>query len=263
MTWTKKKSVTLIGIVLAVAMVVAGKRMFFPSAGDRDFAMDERALLQAPGGLVVIRPTHYPYLRRDAVLYASASTNYDHPRVMGRNVPFRDVIAAAYDQRRARVILPPDAPTDHFDFIVTAPSGPEKPLQAEIRKKLGYVAQSETRDTDVLALKIADASLPGLKPSGDQEKRNIFYDDISLHLTHMQIAVMSRLLEQFLETPIVDQTGVTNFYNFSVPWGSATLRRLRDDTAVRATADQMLNDHGLRLEPATVSAEVLVVKKAH
>lgn len=258
------KAKTLAGMLLLALIAVAVMKLWlFPSIKDAYFAMDARSLQQVPAGLVVVRPTHFPYLRRNGILYArSPQDGGNGPRMMGRNVPLRDVIAAAYNQSPPRVLLPPDAPQGNFDFLVTVAGNQRPRLQAAIRRKLGYVAQVERQDTEVLGLKVVDSSLPGLTVSGADEKENITFNDVKLLFTHLQLTVCADALEQFLKAPMVDKTDLTNFYDFSIAWDSQTRRRLQDDRTARATADQILNDLGLGLKPDMASLEMLVVKKA-
>lgn len=260
------KTKVLVGalILALIAAAVVLKLAFFPSIKDAYFAMDNRSLQQVPVGLVVVRPTYFPYLQRNGIFYASSPHDGGNGRrMMGRNVPLRDVIAAAYGQSPSHVVLPPDAPRGNFDFLVTV-AGDQRPrLQAAIRRKLGYVAQKETRDTDVLALKIVNANLPGLTVSGANEKQNITFNDVNLHFRHMRLTVMADVLEQLLEKPVVDKTGLTNFYDYPVAWDPQTQRRLQNDTTARATVDKILNGLGLGLEPDTALLEMLVVKMAN
>lgn len=265
MAGIKMKAKVLAGaLVLALIAAAMVKRAFFPSIKDAYFATDSRSLQQVPVGLVVIRPTHFPHLRHNGVFYASSPHEGGNDwRMMGRNVPLRDVMAAAYDQSLSRVVLPPDTPKGNFDFLVTV-AGDQRPrLQAAILRKLGYTAQKETRDADVLALKIVDANLPGLTISGANEKENITFDDVNLHFTHVQLTDLANGLEQYLKTPMVNKTGLTNSYDFLMAWDSQTQRRMQEDTTVHATVDKILSGLGLGLEPDTASLEMLVVKKAN
>jgi uncharacterized protein (TIGR03435 family) len=260
------KTKVLVGaLVLAlIAAAVVLKLAFFPSIKDAYFATDTRSLQQVPAGLVVVRPTHFTYLRRNGIFYASSPHDGGKgSRMMGRNVGLRDVMAAAYGQNPSRVVLPPAAPKGNFDFLVTV-AGDQRPrLQAVIRRKLDYVAQMETRDTDVLALKIVSANLPGLTVSGASEKEKITFNDVKLRFTHMRLTVMADVLEQLLKTPVVDKTGLTNYYDYTVAWDSQTQRQLENDMTARATVNKILNGLGLGLEPDTASLEMLVVKKAN
>jgi uncharacterized protein (TIGR03435 family) len=265
------KTRTLAG-ALALALIAAALKLaFFPSIKDAYFTMDNRELTQAPAGLVVVRPTHYPFLRRNGILYARVpSEGTNSLRIMGRNVPLRDALAAAYGENPARVLLPPDAPKDNFDFLVTAASDARQQFQSVIRRKLGYVAQKETRDADVLALKITDPRLPGLTASGADEKPFVHYDDRRLILRHLPLMLVAEerlmplttALGRYLNIPVVDKTGLTNAYNYSIAWNVHVQRQLRDETTARAAADKMLQGMGLGLAPDTAPLEMLVVKKA-
>jgi uncharacterized protein (TIGR03435 family) len=260
---------TLVSALMAAAIVI--KLLFFPSIKDAYFAMDARSLQQVPSGVVVVRPTHFPYLRRNGILYTpSPHHNGNGWRMMGRDVPLRVVMATAYDQSPARVVLPPDAPKGNFDFLVVVTGNPRQRLQAAIRRKLGYVAQKETRETDVLALKIVNASLPDLTVSKASERQTVFFNDVKLRVTHMPLMMVAseRLmpvadgLEQFLNTPVVDKTGLTNLYDYSIAWNVHIQRQLEDKTMARAAVDKILNGWGLGLQPDTASLEMLVVKEA-
>jgi uncharacterized protein (TIGR03435 family) len=258
------KSKVLIGaLVLAlIATAVVIKLAFFPSVKDAYFAMDSRKLQRAPSGLVVVRPTHFPGSLRGGIIYASSpGAGANGFRIMGCKVPLRDVLAAAYGQSPARVVLPTGALQGDFDFLVTAAGDPRQRLQTVIREKLGYVAQKETRDMDVLALKAADASLPSLTVSGADEKENVDSKGAKLFFTHIPLAAVAQGLEQFVKAPVVDKTGQTNFFDFSVDWDFKTQRDLRNETTARATADKIIKALGLELQPDTASLELLVVEK--
>jgi len=257
------KSKVLVGMLLLALMatVVTVKLVFFHSIKDAYFALDRQKLQQVRAGLVVVRPTHFSKAQPSGIIYAS-NGNGNGLRMMGRNVPLRSLIATAYSRNPARVVVPSDIPQASFDFLVTTTGDPRQHLQTVVRKKLGYVAQKETRDTDVLALKIADANLPGLTVSGADEKENVDFKDFQLHITHMPLADLAQGLEQFVKMPVVDKTGLTNFYDFLVAWDFKTQRQLRDDATSRAAADKIIQSLGLELQSDTASLEMLIVKKA-
>ena len=258
---SKPKTLVLVAVIISVVIAaVVVKLIFFPSAKDAWFLMSEHNLQHVPLGLVIIRPTHFPgsTIRR-GVMYASSQNDF---RVMGRNVPLRDVMATAYEENPGRVLLPPGAPTNNFDFIVTLVA--EKPLerlQKAIHRKFGYTAQRQTINTDVLALKVENPSLPGLTVSAPDEKENGNVKSGKLYLTHMKLKVLTGSFEQILKTPVVDETGLTNYYDFSLTWNPRFFASLRSETTARPAVDQMLAVWGLGLEPDTASVEMLVVKK--
>jgi len=249
-------------LVLALIAAAAIKVIFFPSIKDAYFAMDERNLQQVPAGLILVRPTHFAYLRQKGVLRTAAPKSHgDTQWAMGRNVPLQDVIAAAYDRNLSRVVLPADAPPTRFDFLLTAPANRLPRFQEIVRRKLGYVAEIRTNNTDALALKIANPALPGLRLSHDNEKRNVTYRNEILHFTHMPMAVIVNGFGRYLDLPVVDKTGLTNSYNFAFAWNDETIRQMQDGKTAHELLDKIVAGLGLKLEPDTASLEMLVVKK--
>ena len=258
-TWMRIGSLGLVLIATAVAVKLA----FFPSVKDAYFALDSRKLQHVPPGLLVVRPTHFSKSQPKGIIYASSPNGGDNGLwIMGCNVPFSSVIAVAYSHDPARIAMPPDAPQDNFDFLVTVSGNPRPRLQAFIGQKLGYTAKTESRDTDVLALKVTDPSLPGMTVSGVDEKENVDFKDLKLHLTHMRMVELAQGLQQFVKTPVVDKTDLTNSYDFTADWNFKTQREIRDYTTARATVDKIVNALGLMLQPDTATIEMLVVKKA-
>lgn len=257
-----KTMVVSIAVVLVLALGLAIKLIYFPTVHDAYFTLDTRNLANVPSGLDVIRPTHFSLsVFRKGIIWTAGSKNQKGAaRVMGRNVPLRNIIAVAWQEDAARVKMPADAPTNNFDFIVTA-SQPRKRLQEALRSKLGYTAGKESVETDVLALKVADPSLPGLTVSAADEKENVDEKNGTLFVTHLGLNDLTGGFEQFLKTPVVNKTGLTNYYDFSVPL--RTLKQLSDESTARPAADKLLANWGLALEPDAASVEMLVVKKAY
>jgi len=258
------KTKVLAGLLVLILIAAAAVKVwFFPSVKDAYFAMDERSLQSAPAGLMVVRPTRFAFLRNEGVLGIMAPQSKGKDRwIMGRNAPLADVMAAAFGQNPTRVVVPPDAPTNRYDFLVTVPASQLPRFQAIVRRTLGYVAQMETRDAPVLALKITNPSLPGLTVSGADEKRGVTFHNDKLQLTRFPLAVIPNGLGGAIDMPLVDETGLTNFYNFSVAWDSLTQQRLEDKTAARDALNRIIEPLGLKLEPDTAPLEMLVVKKA-
>jgi uncharacterized protein (TIGR03435 family) len=257
MAWTKTVVTTGLVVLLLVAVVVV-KLAFFPSIKDANFTLNIRSLQQAPANVVIIRLTHFPKSTRNGVISASSNRNGKSTRwMMGRNVPLSDVMAAAYGQNPSRVALPPGAPKGNYDFLVTVADNPEEQLQSAIRRKLGYTAQMEKHDADVLALKIENATLPGLTVSDASEKENVNFTGGKLYFTHMRLTILTDGLQQMLKTPVVDKTGLTNFYDFYTVWN----QQMQNGHWDQAAAEKLLNGWGLGLEPDTVPIHMLVVKK--
>ena len=260
-----KKAILLTGVVIFVLAAAVGVKMiFFPSVDDKYFLINQQRLAQVPPGFVIVRPTHFPSSPKKSSPPGMMQTQVKGAmRMVGRNVPFQQLMATAYNNYDpAHIMLPPDAPKGNFDYLVTVPKDPEAHLQAAIRRKLGYTAQVETRDTPVLALKIENPALPGLQLS-TATKTDVSPKNGRLYFTHAQLSIVTDGLEGMLKTPVVDKTGLTNYYDFSLAWDAQTQRAIQGGTMDSETGSKILAEWGLGLEPDTASMEMLVVKKAN
>lgn len=264
MAWTKTKTTVTVtvAILVMVAVAVVVKLTFFPPVKDAYFMISNRSLQRVPAGLVIVRPTHFPSSpRKSSPPGMMEITVKGSQWMVGRNVTFQQLMAIAYSYNPGRIALPFDPPKGSFDFLVTVPKDPQMRLKSAIRRKLGYTAQVETRDTPVLALKVEDPNSDGLKISSDSEKENTDVKNGRLYFTHMLLGVITDGLQQMIKMPVVDETGLTNFYDFSLVWDTKTQRMLQNGTMDQATGQKILAEWGLGLEPGTASIEMLVVKK--
>jgi uncharacterized protein (TIGR03435 family) len=258
-----KTKVLVLALVLTAAAVAIVKVFFFPSVKDAYFAMDDRSLRKVPAGIILVRPTHFPFLKEKGILRARPSNGTGKVVwVMGRNAPLRDVMAVGYDWDHSRVLLPPDASTGRFDFLMTGNSNQLTRFQTIVRRQLGYVAQKESRDTDVLALKIANPALPALTLSRPDEPGRINFRKEKLFFTHLPAQVLINVFARFLDQPMVDKTGLTNSYDFTIDWNSKMDQSFQAGTLTRDQLEQVIGTLGLKLEPDTAPIEMLVVKKA-
>jgi uncharacterized protein (TIGR03435 family) len=255
----------LVGTVILVLIATAAtvKLLFFPSVKDGYFSMSQRALSQVPSGLMVVRPTHFPKSPHTGVIYAKVPGSKDRGwRVMGRNVTFKELMATAYGREIDRVVLPPEMPKTNFDFLVTTSGKQEERLQAIVRKRLGYAAHTETRDQEVLAMKVQDASLPGLKVSDANAKPNVKPENGVLYFTHFHVQEIMQGLEQVLKTPVVDKSDLTNFYDFSIVLDAKVQRQLENNATAPDAIRNILNKWGLTLVPDNDQVEMLIVQRA-
>src|SRR6202020_669243 len=110
-------------------------------------------------------------------------------------------------------------------------------LQDAIRAKLGYIAKMEPHDADALALKVENANLPGLTVSSPDEEGNSAFKDGRIYFKHVRFMELLGPFEQVLKSPVVDETGLTNFYDFSVAWNSRTAMNLSNEKTARPIID--------------------------
>jgi uncharacterized protein (TIGR03435 family) len=242
-----------IAIILVVAVAIAMKHQSARVKGAY-FEPDSDSLRHVPRGLVVVCPTHFPFRSADMRQLHEDSSSVT--RAMGRNEPLRNVIAEACDCTPSRVVMPPDAPRGGYDYLIT--TGPEarEDLQSAIENKLGYFIHRETQVVDVLALKVHDTNLPGLTVSTNEWADETVKDGKPYMIDRPMSAIMDSL-SQGLDKPVVDETGLTNCYDYSVTW-----KNMKDNAFPLTTVKQMLAGWGLRLEPETAAIDMFVVQKA-
>ena len=205
---------TGVAIIAAIAVTMGAKSQS-TQVDDSYFNPDMNSLRNAPADLVILRPTHF------SDSYAKVSHYHENDslaRTVGRDATLRQAIAEAYDCTPARVILPPDAPTDRFDFLVATPSKVRAHLRKAIEEQLHYTVRRETQNTDVFILKVSDSALPGMTVSSADESEDINYKDGKLYFTHQPINAIVGGVSEGLSRPVLDQTGLTSAYDFSVIW---------------------------------------------
>jgi uncharacterized protein (TIGR03435 family) len=254
-----KKTMIIAGIAIvaavAVAMVVKHQSA---QVKDSYFEPDKDRLREVPANLVVVRPTHFPQ--------ADGKINHywvddSLARTVGRDASFRNMMAEANDCNFTRVILPPDAPSGGYDFLVTTSGQVRQHLRSAIQKQLGYTAHKETRDTDVLILTVDDASLPGLTVSAADEPDGASLKDGKLYLRHEQMDTIVDGLAHGLNLPVLDETGLTNYYDYSVVWNDDVNKRMHEGGWHLDSARKVLAGWGLGLEATNVPLDMYVVEK--
>lgn len=259
----KKRVIYGVLAMVVIAVAIAVKLIFFPSVKDDYFGWNQRNLRAAPFGIVMVRQTHFPKAMQKGI----GSTNVKKSgkwveRMMGRNVSLNQLIGAAYGKNPDRVLLPDDAPKTNFDFLITAPGDVRDYLKKAIQKNLGYTAKTETRGEPALAAKVQDATLPGLVVSGADEKQGVKFDKGRLNFTHMRLQEFMAGFTRFGKTPVIDKTGLTNYYNFSISWTRDAQQRLMNPSTGVDTIKDILGGWGLILVPDTDQVEMLVVQRA-
>ena len=254
--WTKTKIwVTGLSLLAVTATVIVAWMSFYPAVKDTYFQLNYQRFQTVPKNLLVVRPTHFSYGTGSFTASTSPKPGQNVMRMVGRNVPLEQVMAMAYGASSYRVVLPLIKPKGNFDYLVTVPDRQRERLQAAIKKKLGYTAHWEDRETDVLQLKTIMPDPPAFKLS-TADHENVSFTNKTYQFTHMRPAFIAGFLESSFKQPVVDRTDLTNFYDFSV---AMTWRgRNGPDQAALKT---VLANLGLKLEPAAESIRMLVVEE--
>ena len=139
-------------------------------------------------------------------------------------------------------------------------------LQAELKSNLGVVAHREMRDTNVLLLRIGNPKAGGIKseraltyllrPRNWENLDAEFGRPGEVWFFDRPISNLVPFIESRLRIPVVNQTGLTNNYDFSLKWPESGRRN--NDVLKKALLDQL----GLELVSTNMPIEMLVVEKA-
>lgn len=259
MNRTMTTTLVIIGGAVLVAAAMIVKQHFSPAVKEAYFEPDTDKLRLVPSGIVAVRPTRFPLSYGKVRHYHGADDSL--ARTVGRNASLRQIMAEAYDCNETRVVLPADAPPDRFDFLVTVPQT-RKHLRAAIQKNLGYAAHRETRDVDVLKLTVDDPALPGFTNSPDGEGAGVSYKAGRLYFQHQPLTVLLQGLQDGLASPVLDATGRTNCYDFSIVWNEAIHKKMEKGGFDLGRVQKFFHAFGLGLEPDTTNMEVYVVARA-
>ena len=257
MAWTKAKTVIVVGasVLLAAGTTTVTIKEIAAHRVDESWRVPNPDHDHAPF-LVEILPTKFP----DSVDSLNSGSRGDNWIGIGRRV--RDIAGIAYGWRTGRILFADTEPTDRYDFISTLPQGSAAALQAELKRKLGFVGHREMRDMDVLVLKVRRSNAPGLKPPIDGRNdgcsRGRYHcDNAPLYSDSAHFPGITRFLEEYFEMPVIDQTGLTQNYHIDLKWNERWGQDPNHDALKQALLDQL----GLELVPGREPVEMLVVEK--
>ena len=260
MAWTKAKTtvVTTVGILLAAGTtVVTVKHIEAHESWRVQNISSEMVDNAAPQ--VRILPTKFP----SGSALVRANAGFD--KFVGINVSVADIAGFAYRGEglplpSKKMLFATAQPPGKYDFISTLPHGSSEALQRELKKKFGLAGRQETRDMDVLLLKVRNPNAPRLKLSTGQPGNLSGTTDGghgSIKCENQPLSTVADVLEQMVNLPVEDQTGLTDQYSFELTWNE----RSEQDPNHNALKQALLDQTGLELVPSREPIEMLVVEK--
>ena len=218
------------------------------------------SLLESAPPTLIFRPTQFP--RR----IGRGSPWTPTGKFVVVNFPLNTLFGTAYGFRADYVVFPDDfdSGNTNYDILITLASHQKEALQEELKKQFGLTAHAQTRDTDVLLMKVADPAKLQLyrtkggayryyveKGSGNNQK--LIYRNAGL-------AVVADGVE--VGKPVLDRTGSKEHYDFNF---QGTERKGPSIAAMESALDiwtGQLNQAGLQLVPGREPLEILVVEMA-
>ena len=265
MAWTQMKTAIVTGAVVLLAAgttSVVVDKLLPVKVDEAWFVTDSRVLDKVPDNLTIIRPTHFG--KR-----GGGGTITEQSRIVSYNMPLDSIVVFAENfSERSRLVLPKDFPKGRFDVLITLPrnrnyNGQDKIRQGvrdEIKRQFGFVAYRETQDRDVFLLKLRNPGAAGLQKivQDDPNYGSPIQSSIEgLNSKNFPLDWLAGELESRLQTPVVDQAGLTSHIDLDLRWNKLAGETV-EDTTKRVLLDQL----GLELVPTNMPIEMLVVEKA-
>jgi len=196
-----------------------------------------------------------------------------------KNASFRSILMSAYALKQYQISGPDWIRTTGFNIEAKLPAGATreqlKPmLQALLAERFHLTVHRETRDLPVFALVIAKSG-PKLATGKDPEDGGgsfgAWKGNPRRVATNETMRGLAEFLSPFLERPVIDQTGLTGRYDFTLYWAAEyPMVRVapKAPRAEEATPDpapaifQAVQDQlGLKLDPRKAPIEILVVDR--
>jgi uncharacterized protein (TIGR03435 family) len=247
MVWSKVQSAVAVGIAVLLAtgtVAVVIEKVVSSTVDESLWAMNAKNLQKAPP-VLIIRPARY----RDN----SALVN-NEGKIIAHNDSLVDLLQTAYSFNRQRMILPATVPPNRYDLMLTLRSHKKAALQKAIQKQLGYTARRETRDTDVLLLKVKDPALLAPHISSRLSKIHFKQSRGFWAYTNFPISMEAHFFEGSFNKPVIIDPGAWGNYDLSFQWPNAAAR---EQAVLNGLAQA-----GLELIPTNMPIKMLVVEKS-
>ncbi len=281
MAWTNMKTAVTAGVI--ILLVAAGTTIVehIDDHQNDDWRLNrsnEKYLSELPYRTLIL-PTKAD--KRSGSVSSIAGVWMRDGRVYGVGYPIDDMLRCAFFKPGAfeddfllspvRIILNTKLPTRQYDYFSNWPTGAKEALQAEIKRKCGINAEMQPIVTNALLLEVQEPNSTGLEPQPNFRGgfRGFNEKAVEMSATCVTMDDLARQLEEMLRIPVINQTDLTNRYNFTVSWtnyggpyillpdgGKQPIPNLAH--LKRALPDQL----GLKLIPTNMPIEMLVVGKA-
>ena len=271
MAWTKAKTVIVTTVVVLLAAgttTLTVEKIRGPRAEAWQLENVQFDFLRKPPYRTVILPTkaaeRNPRLGNARAMWAADGC------ILSINSSVPDLLREAYSSfnpvSRARTLLGPETPAQKYDFYSNPPTGARVALQREIRRKLGLVGRFETIATNVLLLQVKYPNSAGLKPSRMPPGEHGGSDGApgAFSAQGEDTDELARQLEDDFNLPVLNQTGLTNRYDFQLHWNLNRKKpgdKYPDAPNPEGLKQALTEQLGLELVPGTAPVEMLVVDK--
>jgi len=172
-----------------------------------------------------------------------------------------DVLSSSYGINPVRIVNSSALPEGRFDFNIKTPERGKDNAQSWLRQAVaatfGVTARLETRETEAFILK-AGQPTGHLAATASVGSSGMSSGGGSLNCMNQSMSSLAWSLEEMLKKPVINETSLTNYYDFQLLWNE----KASGEADAKDLASALHEQLGLELEPARREIEVLVVTVA-
>jgi len=231
-----------------------------------DLLAGEKISLVTGGGATVPAekekeaPPLFQVLIRPSTYTNAQGCSWGDRRMTATGYTVKQMLPMIFDTHDDRVITNAPLPAGHFDFIVIQPrdsdADPDALMQEAVKLAFGLTAKRETNQVNASVLKVKETNAPGLTAS---PTKAMAWNSRPGSMGGVGVSIQSiaSFLENELETPVVDETGLTNNYGYdvSLKWEQKSPGKPNLEVLKKALREQL----GLELVSDQRPIEMLVV----
>jgi uncharacterized protein (TIGR03435 family) len=269
MAWTKVQTAMVVSVVILLAggttTVIVGKIHERQNEAWQLGNINSDFLLKPPYRTVIL-PTRSA--ERNPKDGSGGTSWFEDGRIYGVNIRVEEMVRLAYTKQYGavspcRTMFYPEVTTNKFDFFSNLPIGSKEALKHEIKGKFKIVGRFETIETNVLILKVKYPNSFRLKAS--RSKTSSFnVGNGKMSLLNESIDDLANQLENCCKIPIINQTGLTNNFDFEIKWNNdGKLVGAADYPDLDALKKALAGQLGLELVSSREPIEALIVEKAN
>ena len=257
MAWTKTKITIAFG---ALALLVVGRESYEAYLDVYSPNWIEKFQNGLVPPMTIIHQTHHWFPHNGGGSSGKFLGKSNDFVIIGNNMPFQNMIAAAFNFRERRVIFPPNLPAGQFDYLSSVPNNAQENLQEKIRKQFGYTGRKIMVETNAFLLRASDSSSNKLTKSlWPKAMRQLTNNPNQFENWPTQpMSTVASYLEAEMKIPVLDQTGLTNFFDMSLEWKRQKVSQELNNVSLKKAMHEQL---GLELIPTNMPVEMLVVER--
>ena len=176
-----------------------------------------------------------------------------------------NMLCAAYGTDESRMIANTKLPGERYDAVVNVPTNlPDAGrnwLRLAVEGTFGLSVRREIREMETLVLRVANPKADHLTVAVAGGASSSQSDVASGEMQSMNVPISSVVasLQGVMKAPVIDETGLTNRFDWSLKWDAKSSQQPPNSGILRAVREQL----GLELTPAKRRVEVVVVDKVN